>query len=641
MPNQALPNWTDVLEMIARGAPDDALSDATTRLCAAMDLNAETAEPLARQLASLAHSVRDAGLSERGLNLLIETTHDLSSTLSLQDLLRTIVARARSLVAANIAWLTILDEEDSVFRMVAAEGHLSPATAEMSSRFEYGAVGLIMRTKSFFDTQDYLADQRFRHLPDLDQAFRAEKIMSLAGFPILNEGKVQGLLFIADRYARKLSGREISVLGSFAQHAGVAMRNARAFTLLSEALAEAERTRAALIDHIQRVEASATTHDEMTSLLASGADLPVFMQRMANQIDGAILLLDSAQAVREDFASTAYQGHLAGDLRAGRIDPALLLSAISRSRQSGRSAEVIERGDERCLAIALHSGSDGSARGESLIVCHRGALDAIDIRNLERSTVALSIAKLWTEKRETEKLIASSTLLRHLVLVNPPDPSTLSALRDRLALRADQPVQMALIAITGLDRAAQTELVRDAASRLNLVVDLVDDSYLAIGPEEQLTRLLDRLAAQTGVGGILSDPFADLAQTAARHARLDQALRVLQRMGRLGRFLAQRDVNLFAKLFEGGDPGRIAAYIRDTLAPIEARDPRQKTQLKRSLLTFFDTQHNIARTADQLGIHINTVRQRLDTLRDITGGWDDPVTALELHVALRLDAITA
>jgi hypothetical protein len=40
-----------------------------------------------------------------------------------------------------------------------------------------------------------------------------------------------------------------------------------------------------------------------------------------------------------------------------------------------------------------------------------------------------------------------------------------------------------------------------------------------------------------------------------------------------------------------------------------------------------------------LGLHINTIRQRLHLLRDIIGGWDDPVRALELQVALRLDAL--
>ena len=129
-------------------------------------------------------------------------------------------------------------------------------------------------------------------MPELDRIFQTENIVSLAGFPILSEDKVLGFLFVADRYGRKLSGREISVLGSFALHAGVAMRNANLFILLSEALGEAERNRNALIDHIQRVEASAAAHDEMTSLLASGAELQLFLQRMASRISGAIFLYD-------------------------------------------------------------------------------------------------------------------------------------------------------------------------------------------------------------------------------------------------------------------------------------------------------------------------------------------------------------
>ena len=77
------------------------------------------------------------------------------------------------------------------------------------------------------------------------------------------------------------------------------------------------------------------------------------------------------------------------------------------------------------------------------------------------------------------------------------------------------------------------------------------------------------------------------------------------------------------------------------LSQIAARAPRKKNELKRTLLVYFDAQHNVKRTADALGLHINTVRQRLDALREITGGWDDLVKALELHVALRLSAILA
>jgi GAF domain-containing protein len=631
----------DVLEKVALDAPDaeiDRLMERIRDLSANEDM-ARFSEGFQHQLNAIRQVIRSNALSERGLSLLIETTHDLSSTLALHDLLKTIVRRARSLVGANIAWVTILDDESGLFRTVTAEGNLAPATAEMTSSTEYGAVSLIMKSKSFFDTQDYLHDNRFRHSSELDRIFQVENIVSLAGFPILSEDKVQGFLFVADRYSRRLSGRELSVLGSFALHAGVAMRNANAFKLLSEALGEAQRNRNALIEHIQRVESSAEAHDQMTSLLASGADLGLFLKRMANQIDGAIFLMDDELAIREEFISTAYRGGLAGEIKDGRFNRAPLIVANARSRQTGRSAAFFSQHGEQCRVIALHA---GTGRGDSLVICHHGELDAIEVRNLERSAVALSIAKLWNEKRETEKVIASSTLLRHLVLVTPPDVSTISAIRDRLGLAAEAPVMLALVVLSGIDRPSQTSRIRDCASRANLLVDLFEDSYLAIGPETAIRDFLhdlDKARAGWEAGGILSEPFVDLAGAPAHLGRISRALQVLRAMKPLDRFVGQAEVSVFAKLFEAGDAQRIARYLQDLLSPIDRFPAKQRPVLKQTLLCYFDCQHNLRRSADELGVHVNTVRQRLDVLREAFGGWDDPVKALELHLALRLWAI--
>ena len=623
-------NASDVAEII------DKLAEAPPSGSAAHDI-----ERLRFHLNAVTQVISEGRLNERALNMLNDTVHDLSSTFALQDLLQTIVHRARSLVGANLAWLTQFDEKQSVLRTVQAEGHISPTTWDMKADVGYGAVSLIASSRSFFDTQDYLADQRFLHIESLDRAFKIENIVSLAGFPILSKDNLEGVLFIADRYRRKLTGREISVLGSFALHAGVAIHNARAFTMLSEALAEAERNRAALIEHIHRVDVSAAAHDEMTSLLAKGVEWPLFVQRMADQIDSAIILFDESFAPQARFAGAGYHGQLAADLSDGKIDLSLLISAISKSRHSGRSVVVRNDGGEECRVIALHG---GAARGESLVVCHVGELDPIDVRNLERSTVALSIAKLWSEKRETEQLIASSTLLRHFVLVNPPDASTISTIRDRLKINTEQPVTLALISIYGLDRAQQTTMIRTSAATRNLLVDLVKDTYLAAGPDKSIRAFIQTLLRRREgweIGGVVSDPFADLTQAAVHYMEIEQALRVLLRMNRLNRFVEYSQVNLFARLFGGGDVARIEKYLAHVLSPIDKRDPRQKTHLKATLLCYFDCQHNIVRTADFLGVHVNTVRQRLDTLREITGGWDDAISALELHVALRVDAIIA
>jgi hypothetical protein len=417
------------------------------------------------------------------------------------------------------------------------------------------------------------------------------------------------------------------------------MRNANAFALLSEALNEAQQNRNALIEHIQKVEASAAAHDEMTNLLASDAEIRHFLEKMATQIGRAVFLFDDEFKISEEYVSEAYDGSLVNEIRAGRVDSALLITANSQSRHTGRSVSMLDIGNEHCRAIALHG---GNGRRDSLVICHQGELDAIEIRNLERSTVALSIAKLWNERRETEKLIASSTLLRHLVLVTPPDPTTISAIRERLNLRADLPVQLALITILGLDRVSQTTRIRECAYRISILVDLFDDAYLAVGPASAMHVFFAELEEISGwMAGrrILSEPFAELTQAAQHFSRISRAIQILKKIKTLDRFINQNDVDMFAKLFETGDTRRIASYIDEKLQGIEAKGQRQKDELKKTLLSYFDNQHNIKRTADALGVHINTVRQRLDALREITGGWDDPIKALELHVALRLHAI--
>lgn len=71
--------------------------------------------------------------------------------------------------------------------------------------------------------------------------------------------------------------------------------------MLSEALAEAERNRVALIDQIHRNDVSAAAHDEMTSLLAKGTEWPLFVQGMADQINGAVILYDEFFQLESDL----------------------------------------------------------------------------------------------------------------------------------------------------------------------------------------------------------------------------------------------------------------------------------------------------------------------------------------------------
>jgi len=64
-------------------------------------------------------------------------------------------------------------------------------------------------------------------------------------------------------------------------------------------------------------------------------------------------------------------------------------------------------------------------------------------------------------------------------------------------------------------------------------------------------------------------------------------------------------------------------------------------ELAVTLLAYFDSNQNAKTTAQRLGIHVNTVRQRLATIEDLLGHWGSAARALEIHMALRLWSLSA
>src|SRR6185369_7839968 len=199
---------------------------------------------------------------ERGLLAVIASAQDLSSRLDLQELLRTIVSRARNLVGSDIAWLSTYDAELGEFHVLVADGALSQRPAGMVARRDRGVAGLVMTARLPFTTPDYLHDNRFAHDAELDDTFRAEGIAALVGVPLIWDGEVIGLLFVADRYHRTHTAQSISILS----------------TLATAALAKAEQARAELERHVRSIQAAAEAHEQMTSLLARGASLSTLCQ---------------------------------------------------------------------------------------------------------------------------------------------------------------------------------------------------------------------------------------------------------------------------------------------------------------------------------------------------------------------------
>jgi len=576
---------------------------------------------------------------ERGLLAVIASAQDLSSRLDQRELLGAIVARARNLLGSDVAWLSSYDADAGEFHVVVVDGALSQGPAAMVARRDRGAAGLVMSTLLPFTTPDYLHDKRFAHDAKLDNTFREEGIAALVGVPLIWEGDVIGLLFVADRYHRMHTAQSTSILCTLATHAAVALKNARDFEHLNAALAKADQARAELEHHLASVQAATDAHEQITSLLARGASLATLCQAVAQLLGGSVLVLDETGAVVGGGAAAGYEGtiHEAYAPNAGHA--ADLARAARASRATGRSVVAYQTGGETCRALPVIGGDD--VLGTALLF-HRGALDEVAVRTFERSCSVIGVVLLSQHRAEASRNRSASELLRALV---SPRQDDLAVLADRAGQHGIDLARPLALVLVEMDRPRADYAARrfgGVALGASAVADDIDGALVVLCGASAAHEV--RQAVSTWVGqelkavhrGVVSRPIAQPAELPALYASLRRALAVLGRLGVQGRIVGQHELAIYSTLFETHDRASLASFLEATIGPLLSHDQKRGSDLAATLLAWFDCNQNARTTAQRMRIHVNTVRQRLATIEDLLGHWGHASRALEIHIALRL-----
>jgi sugar diacid utilization regulator/GAF domain-containing protein len=576
---------------------------------------------------------------ERGLLAVIESAQDLSSRLDLQGLLSAIVSRARNLLGSDLAWLSTYDADPDEFHVLVVDGALAQSTSAMVARRDRGVAGVVMSTRLPFTTPDYLHDSRFAHDGRLDDTFRDEGIAALVGVPLIWDSEVIGLLFVADRYHRMHTAQSISILCTLATHGAVALRNARDFERANAALAKADQARAELERHLRSIQAATDAHEQMTSLLARGASLATLCQTVAQLLGGGVLVLDEAALVVSRGAASTYRGNAAQAYAPHGKHSAELARAMRVSRETGRSAVAYACDGETCRVMPVIGGDDilGSA-----VLFHEGELEEVAVRTFERSSSVIGIVLLSQQRMEATKNRSASTLLRSLVSSRQDDPAVLANRAEQHGIDLTRPLSLVLVEMDG-PRAGYAARRFDSQAPLSrALVDDIDGVLVVLceaasAPDvRQAVANWMRQELHAVHRGVLSRPLSAPAAIPALYATLRRALAVLGRLGVNGRIVGQNELAIYSTLFETHDQASLANFLEATLGPMTAHDASRGTELAHTLLAYFDCNQNAKTTAQRLGIHVNTVRQRLATIENLLGHWGHASRALELHVAVRL-----
>ncbi|MET7981745.1 GAF domain-containing protein [Streptomyces sp. NPDC005281] len=562
---------------------------------------------------------------------LYATAKSLTALGELDEVLRSIVRHAHDLIRTDFAYLSLVGP-DGRLSVRASEGTVSAPFLAACIPADVGLGGRILTSRSPHWVRDYSATTVIEHDPDFDRLVTAEGLVALLGVPLVIRGEAVGALFTADRCERSFQADEIALLRAFADHAAVALDNARLYEASRTALHELRTAYRKIEEHMAVVERAQAMHEALTGVVLSGGTPDDVTQLLADQLGGRVTLLDSGDGalVRGESVSSP----------CGAATESGLAEAVENARRSGRCTTSV---DDRGVARSVASIQAGDSHLGALVWSRKAAAgtpDDMDSRTLERATHILGLLILKERAVEEASERSSGELLTELMVGGPGiGPAQRARTRARnidverldLVLVADSPA----LSPTALSRHLH-DIARDLGGlagehlgRATMVLPSADDDHTVAEVHRRLRRTL---------GG----PVAVIAERVVRHD-WSRAFSLADRCGTVMRAIGHTDLGattgryaLYAMIFDTERVCELDRFISDSIGPLLDYDRRRGTDLVDTLSAYYVHRANVAATARALFVHVNTLLKRLDRADTVLGLDWRRENDLELQLGLRL-----
>ncbi|MFI0350557.1 helix-turn-helix domain-containing protein [Actinomadura sp. 9N407] len=584
------------------------------------ELESAKASALRVRMIMRRHARREAELAA-----LFDTAGDLAGLRDHDAVLEAIVRRARRLLNADIAYMTLNDDEHGDTYMRVTDGSVSAAFRRLRLPMGAGLGGLVAQTAMPYTSAYYLDDPQFRHRDFIDDAVAEEALVAILGVPMRLGNRVIGVLYAANRSERPFDQEETVLLGSLAAHAAVAIDNARLLQETRAALEELSAANTVVQARSAAVERAAHAHDRMTALVVRGGGAEDVAAVVTEILGGTLHMLD---AEGRPLVTSGRPVALSDDDRAG------VMAAARSARGQGRT---VRRGD-----LWIASVSTGEEMLGTLALRTPEEVSGADQRILERAALVTALLMLLRRSVTEAEGRVRGELLDDLLGERPADPEAFAARARRvnvdieaphvvLAARCPSPDHRRRAAFWASSHASIEHGL--AASRGEEIVLLLPGER----PGDTARRIAKELSASLRVPVTVgaAGPVHGPAGVAAAYQQAQRAADALLALGRQGDGADAGELGFVGLLIgEGRD---VDGFLAGALGPVVDYDTRRGTTLVHTLEDYFGSGCSLSKTAERLHIHVNTVTQRLDRVARLLGeGWQSPDRALEIQLALRL-----
>jgi len=570
---------------------------------------------------------------ERELSSLYATARSLTALGGTDAVLDSIVRQAHELIGTDFTYLSLLGT-DGELTLKASQGTISSTFNAARVPAGTGVGGRVIATGAPAWVANYLETRDVPHDETFDDLVLPEGMVALLGVPLLVGEEVIGVLFAADRTERPFEHDEVALLSAFADHAAVALNNARLYDESRAALKQLQEAFVTIEEQVAVMERAQAVHESLTRVVLKGGGAGEIAQLLVQHLKGAVTVFDRTGAV---IATCSHEE--AAEQPVQRPSP----DAVEQARQSGRWATTTDSTGLWHTAATVQAG-DTHLGALLLTRSHEPA--PVDVRTLERAAQIMGLLILKeTAVAEAEERVSGELLTELLVSATPAGPTQHARAHARgldissldvlivaeSATRSSSEVSRRLHALSS----EWSGLAGEHLGRATMLVSATDLTRTAQKVHGRLHRDLGT-PARVVAERVTDESWGRAFDRASRCCDLMQSLGVTDQAATADQYA------MFALLFDSDRAQDLDRFMADSIEPLLQHDRRRSTQLVPTLTAYFLHGGNLTRTAQELHVHVNTLLKRLERVETVIGeGWRAPDRSLQLQVALRLHALQA
>ena len=535
----------------------------------------------------------------------------------------------------------------STLEMRACVGHRNIAAARFHAARGEGVAGIVLQTGRPYSVDDFESSQ------DVSDSIRAlaqsEAVRCSLGAPLLEDGRVTGVILAWSRTASAFDDHDREVLEELAHLAAIAITNAQSYERAQSAIHELAAANERLQSHNDLLSSAREAQSELTELMLRGEGLTALANLLSRYTHGDVIILD---AELSPLSFSAGCEHLIEAAR-GQVREARRRKVLSAGSSPSNGLvfiqDIVVGGD--CLAhlwASLPQEPDDLMR---LVIEQGAVVSALELtkqRAILDARVRLRSDFLWdlvegkigdAGEANVRARYLGFSLPRQLRVVVVRAEETVQV-GETAGQDADALDRRRAVLLSHLEHAAsEAAAVRVLSARRGPEFVMITPSPEAADRCRDLAYTLHRVAVhhepnwRIRVGASANHDLGDDLSQA-----LSQARTALSSTSSSNAPVAVfEDLGILRFLLAPSDRDDLENYVERVLGPVIRYDRDHSTELIKTISAHLTEDSNLSRTAARLFVHPKTVRYRLDRVAKLVGrDFNSQQDCFDVQLALRI-----